>query len=782
MIKKCISKEWKFTEFDGTYSDIDLPHDYAIGKKRSDEVPGGACNGFYPDGKGKYIKYINFEDKKHYILDIDGAYMCTQIFFNENHLAHHPYGYTPFLIDLTSYIISDTSNKLAIITNPLPNTTRWYSGNGIYRDVFLWEGGDIRIEPWNMFVSTMSADEEKAKIKLKFTISSDRASCVNIRFVITSHDTSLIKTEEISINTPVGKIQKEHIIEIPNPHLWDTDNPNLYTLKTEICENDTIVDTSVNEFGIRTISADAVNGLLLNGKPLKLRGGCIHHDHGVLGAAAFPAAEERKIRLLKNSGFNAVRTAHNPPSLALLEICDKLGMIVMDEAFDVWNKSKCDNDYHLFFDDWCIRDISYMVLRDRNHPCVFSYSIGNEIAEVDGTSGADKISEILAKEIRKYDDTRFVTSGIYKRLSVHRAESIDPEDYGAYVNSKYGNDSVKEINNRIAGYEKPLDIVGCNYYYSDYLTEHECYPERVIWGSETHAITFYDSWKLVLENNFIIGDFTWTAFDNMGEVGTGRSAWARDGFLKGISLAKYPWRNCYQGDLDLCGYRRPQSYFREAVWLGNTKPRIFVTHPEHFGESFSGTKWHWYDVDECWTFDDKYIGRPVKVETYTDADKIVWSVNGKEIGESIPQKAIATIETVYEKGEITAVAYKQNVECSRYTLCTTGEASAIAVVPERYEFLADNRDLCYFEISVTDSCGRLVQDSESELKCIVQGGELLGIYSGNPCNEDEYTSNSCHAFKGRALAIVRAKQAGVVSLTVYSDALASGNAQVTAKL
>lgn len=780
MLKRCISKDWKFTDWTADYVDIDLPHDYAISKKRSPDAPTGWNNGFYPDTNACYVKYLNFDKPKHYILDIDGAYMCSEIYFNEHYLASHPYGYTPFLVDLTSLVSLEHTNKLKITTNPLQRSTRWYSGNGIYRDVFMWEGGDIRIEPWDIFISTASANSETAKIKLKFIISSDKNADANVHFEVLSND-AVVKAEELTISVNEnGKAEYEHIIEIEKPLLWDTQNPNLYTLKTEIFEDGKLLDTSINSFGIRTVSVDSKNGLILNGKPLKLRGGCIHHDHGVLGAMAFPAAEERKVRLLKEAGFNAIRTAHNPPSLALLEVCDRLGIIVMDEAFDCWNRLKLTNDYHLFFTDWCLRDISYMVKRDRNHPCVFSYSIGNEVGEVDGTSDAGKWATLLADEVRKYDDTRIVTSGLQKMFAVRRPEDIDPDDYKEYVNSTLGDSSPGKINERTSAIEKPLDIVGCNYYFESYLLEHESYPNRVIWGSETQVIHFYDSWKLTKENSYIIGDFTWTAFDNMGEVGAGRSSWKRDGTVLGISGATYPWRTCYQGDLDLCGYRRPQSYFREAVWLGNTKPRIFATHPEHFGEEFTGTKWHWYDVDESWTFEDKYVGRPVKVETYTDADKIVWLVNGKEIGHSIPEKAIATIETVYEKGEITAVAYKQDVECARYSLYTTEEASAINVVPEQSKFVADYRDLCYFDISIVDNNGKLVTGAQDELKCIVQGGELMGIFSGNPCNEDEFTSNCCHAFKGRALAIVRTKNPGKVSIKVYSDALASGSAEVIA--
>lgn len=780
LIKRCISKNWKFSDSRKEYIDIDLPHDYAIGKKRSADGSGWEGNGYYPDSKAEYVKYLSFDKPAHYILDIDGAYMCSQIFMNENYIASHPYGYTPFLVELTPYIIEKT-NKISITTNPIPRSSRWYSGNGIYRDVFLWEGGDVRIEPWDMFISTLEANEKEAKIKLGFDINSDKTTDVVVRFEI-SFNNEIKKTESINVSVKEGvKSAQEHIIEIENPDMWSNENPALYTLKTEIFENNKLLDTSFNDFGIRTIFADAKNGLLLNGKPLKLRGGCIHHDHGVLGAMAFPAAEERKIRLLKESGFNAVRIAHNPPSLALLEICDRMGMIVMDEAFDCWNKGKTENDYHLFFEDWCLRDISYMVKRDRNHPCVFSYSIGNEILEIDGTSNMAKWSETLSEEIRKYDNTRFVTSGIQKVFAAHQPKPDAPDDYKEYIKARFAHPDMDSISKATVPYEEPLDIVGCNYYYEHYLAEHERYPDRVIWGSETHAVTFYDSWKLVRENNYIIGDFNWTAIDNMGEVGAGRSCWARDGLITGLTLGNYPWRNCYQGDLDLCGNRRPQSYFREAVWLGNTQPRIFVTHPEHFGEGFSGTRWHWYDVDETWSFDDKYIGRPVKVETYTDADKIEWYINGRKIGESIPEKAVATINTIYERGEITAVAYKNGEECARYSLVSSTNPAAIDVTPEKTQLFADNRDLCYFNIEIKDREGRFVALAENELHCVVQGGELMGIFSANPCSEDQFTSDCTHAFKGRALAIVRAKEKGTVTINVFSDELASGCAKVIAK-
>ncbi len=793
MLKTCISKDWKFKKGvswnvkankEG-YIKIDIPHDYMISSERCPEATGQGSVGFYEQQPARYVKYLNFDEGKHYILDIDGAYMCAQVQLNENYIAMHPYGYTPFLVDLTPYILNGMINKLAVNVTPTPTSSRWYPGNGIYRDVFLWQGGDIRLEPWDMFISTDSISDNSAKISLKYKISSDKTTSVNIKFTVFDSANNAVAGALSDLSVTAGeKTEDVLFIDIENPLLWDTENPNLYSLKTEIFENDALVDEAENTFGIRTVTINATDGMLLNGKPIKLRGGCIHHDNGVLGAAAFPAAEERKVRLLKETGFNAIRTSHNPPSLALLEVCDKLGIIVMDEAFDMWRKGKNDYDYHLFFDDWCLRDISYMVLRDRNHPSVFSYSIGNEIPECNGLSDAKKISNMLADEVRRFDDTRPVTSGEWKGLSMQGFEPSDPAEYVNHFKSKFVNGTSQEwvdsIDKVLEDYESSLDMVGCNYYYRFYENEHERYPERVLWGSETQVLQFYDSWSKVKKYNYVLGDFTWTAIDNMGEAGAGSAAWERDKSIGGIFIEGYPWRNCYQGDLDLCGYRRPQSYFREAVWIGDKEPRIFTTHPEHFGEGFSGTGWHWYDVHESWTYDDKYIGRPIKAETYTDADKIEWYVNGGFIGESVPQKAIATIETTYEKGEITAVAFKNGKEVSSYTLKTVKPASAINITPETEKFKADNRDLCYFDISIVDCDGNVDVFAENELKCFVSGGELLGIFSGDPQNEDKFTSNVCHAFKGRALAVVRAAKPGNVSITVTSEGLAAGNSKTEA--
>lgn len=759
MKKICISKGWLYNAPDHLgWTEVDLPNDYSIKQPRSEFAQGGASNGFFLGGIGSYLKKLNFDDAKHYILDIDGAYMLTQVQFNKKEVAVNPHGYMPFLVDLTDRIKRGEENSLMITTNGLQTSTRWYSGAGIYRDVFMWEGGDIRIEPWDVFVTTPATD----RVNVSYEVSADRDAEIILRSEILDAENKSVTVKDtvLLIKKGKNKVRIEFILE--SPMLWEIENAYLYTLKSEIIEGKIISDTDISRFGIRTITVDAVNGLRINGKETKLRGGCIHHDHGVLGSADYPAACKRKLTKLKEAGFNALRIAHNPPSEQLMEYCDEMGIIIMDEAFDCWNENKGGLlNYHNYFAKCWEQDITNMVKRDRRHPSVICFSTGNEIPESRGCDDGNEWSARLAAKIRSLDPTRLVTSCTYQMTSY------------------------EEWADNTAAYFAPYDICGYNYLFFRYVRDHEQFPNRVIWGSETHTIRFFDSWKMVKENSYVIGDFTWTAYDNLGEAGTGASMWAREGHIDGFIMCDFPWRSCYQGDLDLCGYRRPQSYFREAVWLGNARPNrfntlIFTTHPEHYGEDFSGTDWHWYDVLDTWTFTDKYLGKPVKCEVYTDADEIEWILNEKSLGSVKPIKAVATIDIPYERGKLVAVAYKNGIECGRTSLHTVGKASAVVLTPETVEFAGDNRDLCYIDITIVDKNGDRVPDSKAELVCEVNGGELMGIASGNPKNEDDYTSNVCHAFYGRAIAIIRAKKPADVTVTVSSDSLDMASVTVQA--
>ena len=778
MKKICISKNWTFSSPDIDRDiKVDIPHDFLIKQPRNPKSSAGAQNGFFDGTWGAYSKYVKFGDEAHYILDIDGAYACARIYLNNDLLDMHPHGYTPYLVDISDRAVRGINNLVKITTQNIQPSTRWYSGAGVYRDVFLWSGGKVRIEPWDMFINTLSVDNGCGKVEFKTEISSDTETEAEIEFCITDADGCTVCTEKKNVNAHIGKSSDVTVIDIENAKLWDIENPYLYTVTAVISVCGEITDTFETKFGIRTISADLKNGFMINGKTVKLRGGCIHHDHGALGSAESKDTVARKIAKLKDVGFNSIRTSHYPPSLALLEKCDEEGIIIMDEAFDMWNEPKNQLDYSLFFRDWWDRDVKYMVMRDRNHPCVVSYSIGNEISERNGRSDGYEWSRKIADEIRKYDSTKLVTSGICGLWDVYQIPDDAPDDYKKFCKKKL-NDNCSDQEDLWAKltkkYIEPLDIVGYNYLFERYESDNKLFPERVIWGSETHALNFYDSWHEVMKLDNVIGDFTWTAYDNLGEAGTGRSLWARDGFIPGISLADYPWRTCYQGDLDLCGFRRPQSYFREAVWIGNNEPKIFTTHPMHYKEEFSGTHWHWYDVIDTWTFDDEYIGKPVKCDVYTDADEIMFVLNGKEIGKVKPEKAIASIDIPYEKGELKAIAFKDGKEQKSSVLKTTGAADKINVTVEKSYGIGE---LIFFDIEITDIDGNRIADASNEIECEVYGGELAGIFSGCPNNEDDYASNKCHVFRGRALAVIkRDPNACTSGVIIKSNGLKCGNA------
>ena len=783
MKKTRISNGWKFCEPGKPAVTVDIPHDYAIHGERRADAPGGGSVGYFTGSCGTYSKYIKLGGDAHTILDIDGAYMCARVYFNEDLLTMHPYGYSPFLVDLSGKVRAERNNKIVIHTLGLQPSSRWYSGAGLYRDVSLWTGGSVRIEPWDMYVTTdeISEDGGKAVIRIRFCVSAELECKAEVSFTVRSADGEKILVKSVSLDAAKGKNNSECTAQLDSPLLWSAETPHLYKLEAEVSVGGEVTDTADCTFGVRTVAADAKLGLTVNGKTVKLKGGCIHHDHAVLGSAEYPAAIRRKLTLLKNAGFNSVRCAHNPPSSAFLEVCDEIGLYVMDEMYDMWNTPKNNLDYSLWFADHWQRDIEETIKRDRSHASVISYSTGNEIPERDGTSDGFAWSARLADEIRKYDSTRLVTSAVCGIWAYPEADA--PDDYkkdffkGCHDAGDGGPDTT--WGERTEDYMKPRHIVGYNYLYKRCDGDRVKYPDRVIWHSETMAVKFYDSWKTVEENANVIGDYTWTAFDNLGEVGTGRFMWGRDGYVApGANVAEYPWRSCYQGDLDLCGYRRPQSYFREAIWNKHAAPHIFTTHPEHNGDIFSGTCWHWYDVWESWTFPVEYIGTPVKTEVYTTADEVVFTLNGREVGRAAPVRGIASADIPYEPGTLSASVLLDGETVGTAELSTVSDAYKVKITPEADSFTADGRDLCYFDISVTDREGRLVTDAENALECRVIGGELLGIYSGNPANEDVYGSCKCHAFGGRALAVVKSKIPGTLTLYVKGENLCGDVAYV----
>lgn len=786
MKKIDLRKGWNFYESkEGTaYSfgepdtvKVDLPHDYIIYKKRIPGVTGNEHNAYFPEGQGIYERHIKIPADwmgKTLLLDIDGAFMNTEVLINDELVILHPNGYIPFQVDLTPYILYGDDNFLRIFTQSRYFTSRWYNGGGLYRTVTLWVGNEIYVNPWDVFVSTPEVTDQYATVKVGYILNGNiQKKEVEVQFEIINQEGRGI-AQGRQRNSSSGEIQ----VIVKNPVLWDLDNPYLYTYRLTVLVDHTVTDETEDHFGIRLIEVDAVNGFRLNGKSIKLKGGCMHHDNGFLGACAYPKAEERKIKKMLSAGYNTVRISHYPPSLEMLRICDRLGMLVMDEAFDVWTRSKVPMDYHLYFSAWWEQDIEWMVKRDRNHPCIITYSIGNEIKESNGSSRQAEWSARLTSKIKEYDKTRPVLCALCGIFPI-RKDGDEPKK------KTIGN---LEANTEkiYAGWEeateefcKPLDIVGCNYLHHIYERIHEKYPNRVLLATETHSFTTYDYWKKAEELPYVIGDCMWVAFDYLGEVGVGKVFWSRD--KEDINFAgPYPWRTSWQADFDLTGEERPQSVYRQIMWGREDKSGIFVTHPRHYGDTFYSLGWHWYDVNDNWTFEEEYIGKMVKVDVYGAGDEAEFILNGKCLGRSDFNKLIATMDIIYEPGILEAIVYKEGKELSRSRLQTTNTAQELCVISEDKIVQADGLDLGYIRVELKDLAGRRLMYEERIITVEISGcGEFLAMGGGNPCIDDSIGTNNCHLYRGTAIIIVKSTIPGEMQIKVNTEDGIVGYGKVT---
>ena len=801
MQKQSLNLDWTFREKDVFFLEIpkeaqriDLPHDYIINRPRSASAYGGAPNGFFGDGEGVYEKILEIPDAwagKRIVLDVDGAYMNAEVELDRQLIAMHPYGYTPFLADCTGRLTPGT-HHLKIKTQSRQPSTRWYSGGGLYRGVSLWVGEETGILPWDLFVSTPLVSAGKALVKAEVTLSTAAAAPKEAAVTASVIDARGETVAEGVLHTqviPGEKRQSGLGLTVDHPALWSPEAPNLYTLWVKVSVPGQAEETAETVFGIRKYEADAEKGLRLNGKPIKLKGGCIHHDHAFLGSAAYPRAEERKIQILKAAGYNAVRISHYPPSLAMLEVCDREGMILLDEAFDCWRIGKVAMDYHLYFEDWWERDVTAMVMRDRNHPCVFSYSIGNEIGERDGSGDGYTWAHRIADKIRSLDSTHFVTSAV---CGIFDADAFEQavKEAGGPDKVNFQNLAQKQKDRDVWGmktadYASALDVVGYNYLYERYAEDRTKFPGRVIIGTETHPFNTYDYWKATMDNPHVIGDFIWTAFDNLGEAGVGRVVWKNSNEDHGF-MGGYPWRSCFQGDMDLCGYRTAQSFYREIMWEafegGSDKMALYTTHPCHYGEEFWGTGWHWREVEDTWTYGEEWIGKPVSVFAYADAEEVEFLLNGLSQGKARVEKLEATLDIPYEQGRLEAVAYRGGKKIACAVLETTGPAVRITAAADRPEIHADRQDLAYVALTLTDEKGARVPYETRTIHFEVSGaGRLAGLGNGNPCTEENYGTPFCLAYEGRAMAAVIAERPGDIQIKAWAEGIEPTEIRIRAK-
>jgi beta-galactosidase len=745
---------WEVTRPDESWQRVTLPHDWSIEMDRDPSAPNGVSVGFFPMGVGYYFKTIDAPQEwqgKKVLVEFEGVYMNAEAWLNENYLGRHPYGYTSFVFDLTPYLKIGQVNKLRVkVDNSHQGNSRWYSGSGIYRPAWLYVAEPVHIAHWGVSVTTPEVSGEKANVQAQVQVINESAAAqeVTVQSTIYGKDGLSLPLSGVHATIPSGQARDFATSQVVTaPQLWSPETPNLYRLESVVKMGTQVVDTETTTFGIRSIAWNATEGFLLNGQSIKMKGGCVHHDNGVMGAASYPRSEERKVALLKASGHNAIRCAHNPPAPSFLEACDRLGMLVMDEAFDCWREGKNPGDYHVSFSDWWERDIQSMVLRDRNHPSIVVWSIGNEVLERDGRSDGAAIAKALADTVRGLDPTRPVTSAICGIWGDDRTW-IDTDPVFA-----------------------TLDLGGYNYQWRDYRSDHERHPERVMFGTETFPLEAFENWMSVLELPYVIGDFVWTSMDYLGESGIGRMHFDEN---TKMFLGEYPWHQAYCGDIDLAGFKRPQSYYRDIVWDNGARLYIAVHYPIPEGKTPIITRWGWPDVDANWTWPGMEK-RTFKVEVYSACEKVELFLNGQSLGIKPATKAekfIASFDVPYEPGELKAVGYEGDRPVDHATLVTASAPASIRLTPEQTA-IQPGGDLGYVIVEVVDEKGCLHPAADNDIFFTTQGmGEIAAVGSGNPTSDEPYRGNQHRVHRGRCVVVVQsADQPGEIHLRAQSDGL-----------
>jgi beta-galactosidase len=702
--KSLFDSDWQFTR-NGKTINVNLPHDWDI-YEAPDPATGATKEGggWYPAGKGEYKKQFKVESgewkNKRVMLHFEGVYQKAEVFVNGQKAGQHAYGYTPFTVDITQYLYKDKRDNEVVVkvdNSEQPNC-RWYSGSGIYRHVWLVTKKQRYIDEWSVKVTTPDIHT------------------VNIKAEVVMED---------GTRKPIEKT-----IHVEQPRLWSPDDPYLYHTTIE-AEGDVVPVT----YGIRTIEYTAEKGFLLNGKPLKINGACLHHDDGVLGAMAFDAAEIRKVRLMKESGFNLIRTAHNPTTRAFLDACDSLGMLVIGEAFDGWRTAKNPYDYSTLIDSCYQEDIHAMVKRDRNHPSIICWSIGNEVIErkdIRVVTTARKLKQAILEE----DNTRPVTEALC-------AWDDDWEIYDPHF--------------------EVLDIGGYNYMIHKHKSDHQRDPKRVMWQTESYPRDAFKNWKLVQEYPYIIGDIVWTGLDYLGESGIGRNYYEGERPGEHWREGGQPdWHGAYCGDVDITGYRKPISIYREMLWkeaYDGEFPSVLsiaVKEPDGYHGKIHQTAWSVWPTWSSWNWPG-WEGKPIDVEVYTKAKEVKLYLNDQLIGtkavsEDTEYKAVFTVP--YEPGVLRAEASGRGT-----LLWTKGEPARLRLTPDRRVITADGQDLSFITVEVVDKYGWPCPDAAIPCEAIVKGeGSLLAFASADLKDREPYTSSKVTTWKGRALLVVRSTE------------------------
>ena len=753
---------------DANWRKLDLPHDWAIEGDFLPSNPSGAGGGALPGGVGWYRKHFRVGNAERYYVEFDGVYMNGTVYINGQRIGWRPYGYSSFEYDITPYIIRGGDNVIAVrVDNSDQPNSRWYSGCGIYRHVWLTATGNIHIAHWGVYANT----DAKGNVNVEVTVENKGNETVlpSYRFTIIDMDGKTVAKS--SSKSPKAKVK------VSKPKLWSTDNPYTYSLKTELLANNTVVDEYVTTIGFRYFEFDPVKGFSLNGKSMKINGVCEHHDLGCLGSAINEDAIHRKLTILKEMGVNAIRCSHNPPAPELLNMCDTMGFIVMDEAFDMWRRRKTQNDYARFFDEWHERDLADLIMRDRNHPCILMWSIGNEVLEQWSSAEADTLTleqanlilnaghdaSTLAKEgemsvnslltkhlaeiVRKYDNTRPITAG---------CNEPDPNNHlfksGALdiIGFNYHHQWVKDVPKNFPGqpfifsesvsalqtrgfYMMPSDsifVAPKEWWlpYTDPSMKCSAYDNMHASWSSTHE----ETWDVVKHNDFVCGQFIWTGFDYIGEP----------------TPYSYPARSSYFGIIDLAGFPKDSYYLYQSEWTDKSVLHLFP-------------HWNWIEGQtvDMWCY-------------YNNADEVELFVNGKSQGikskENSHQYHVMW-RVVFEPGEVKVVARKNGKEIGQKAIRTAGPAHHIRLTPDRNVIAADGKSLAFITVEVLDKDGNLCPNAEDQIFFDIEGAaKIAGVDNGCQTSLERFVDNKRKAYYGKCLLVVK------------SDKI-PGNAVITAK-
>lgn len=702
---------------DARWRTLTLPHDWSIEHCVDKDAPAGNDGGYYPTGIGWYRKeYVvpaSMRGEKIYLY-FEGVYMNSSVYVNGQLVGGHPYGYTSFFCDATQAIIPGKKNVVAVrVDNSQQKNCRWYSGSGIYRHVWLIHTPKLHIANWGVRIHTPEVSAEEASVEVKTIVKNETPSEKKVS-VLTKIDGAQDAASAITLAANSEQEVVQTLI-VKSPKLWDIDAPNLYTAEISVAEDGKQVDAYQQTFGIRSISYSN-KGFFLNGRKINISGGCLHHDNGILGAAAFDRAEARKVRMMKDAGFNAARTSHNLPSEAFLDACDRQGLLVIDEAFDGWREAKNGHDYSTLFDRYWQEDVEGMVLRDLNHPAIMAWSIGNEVIErkkLEVVTTAHK----LAGKIREYDG-RPITSAL----------AAWDDDW--------------EIYDPLAAEH---DIVGYNYMIHKHEGDHLRVPGRVMWQTESYPKDAFRNWTLVNDYDYIVGDFVWTSIDYIGESGIGR--WWYEGDVPGEHYHRplYPWHAAYCGDIDLTGWRKPISHYRSMLYDDTEKLYLAVKEPDGYRGKISVGLWAVWPTWESWNWPG-WEGKNVEVEVYSRYPAVRLYLDDRLIGEKAVGRDTemkAVFDVPYQEGTLRAEGIENGAVKETMTLSSASAPVAIRLIAENKEMKANGEDLAFVHVEVVDKDGRLCPDAEIDLTATVSGqGTLAAMGNADIKDTDSYADNA----------------------------------------